>query len=30
MNIANITGYKFTPIDDELLLRETILKIQQI
>ena len=26
MNIANITGYKFTPIDDELLLRETILK----
>jgi len=27
MNIANITGYKFTPIDDELLLRETILKI---
>ena len=27
MNIANITGYKFTPIEDELLLRETILKI---
>ena len=27
MNIANITGYKFTPIDDEILLRETILKI---
>lgn len=26
MKIANITGYKFTPIDDELLLRETILK----
>jgi len=26
MNIANITGYKFTPIDDELLLRENILK----
>jgi len=26
MDIANITGYKFTPIDDELLLRETILK----
>ncbi len=26
MNIANITGYKFTPIDDKLLLRETILK----
>jgi UPF0176 protein len=26
MNIANITGYKFTPIEDELVLQETILR----
>jgi len=26
MKIANITGYKFTPIEDELHLKETILR----
>ena len=26
MKIANITGYKFTPIEDELYLKETILR----
>ena len=26
MKIANITGYKFTPIEDEIYLKETILR----